>query len=425
MGEPEGDASRAATATEDDARRADSQVAERVVEIEGALGPRRLAAIVESVDDPAPAPLGLGCALLSAPRPVQRVRTRLFRAGLRLASDSVGADQARSHGRRPHDLVAHLLRLVDAVPVRREHVGRRSRRLDSVVEDEEAVGDSALAGGIGRTVEQLPVEGHRRRGARVERARGDGAEPHYLLGELEVRHPGAVAGHGAVDRDEDHPPVGALADRGARSAERELVARELLLGPEHRSSVLDDQRAASDRVDDTAPLRAEDEADRDLLPDRRLAREAARGGAAPDEDRAARRDRSPTCGLRRDNGSGQVGQRRDRRERAEHDLDRVGRGRGRSAPGGGEQRHALGTGGLVQAGHRPSLARALPGRDHGHLLDEEATVTRHPDGGAPGVRRGRHEAGVHEHAVRRAVVVGVDVVRQSWSDARLNQHEGD
>jgi len=118
------------------------------------------------------------------------------------------------------------LRVVHAVCVRREDTGRQGRRVDAVVEDRERLRDGPLAAGIGRPVQQLAVEGHRRRAAGVKRGRRDAAQAHHRQRQLEVGQAGAVSGLPAVDGNEQDPAVGRLADPRARMAVRELIRRE-------------------------------------------------------------------------------------------------------------------------------------------------------------------------------------------------------
>ena len=91
-------------------------------------------------------------------------------------------------------------RLGHPVAVRRDHGERRRRRVHAGVHDGEHLLDRALAARVGRPVQQLAVERHRRRAAGVERRAGDGAEPDERLGELEVRQADAVAAAGARRR---------------------------------------------------------------------------------------------------------------------------------------------------------------------------------------------------------------------------------
>ena len=163
--------------------------------------------VVDRVDHPAPAALGLGCSFRRAARPRRAGRCPGSRAPVgRLPRDPVGADQARGHRRRAHDLVAQRLRprrrrrrSARGPAARRRARGRRSRR-------RRARPRRPLAARVGGPVQELSVEGHRRRAAGVEGARGHGAEPDHRLRELEVREAGAVAGLAAVDGDEDERP---------------------------------------------------------------------------------------------------------------------------------------------------------------------------------------------------------------------------
>src|SRR6187401_3488620 len=171
--------------------------------------------------------------------------------------------------------------------------------MDAVVEDEEPVCDRPLATRIRGPVQELSVEGHRRRAPRVERARGPGAEPDHRLRQLEVRETGAVARLPAVDGDENDAAVRLLPNGGPRIAERELAAREILECPEDWLAVPDDHRAASDRVDDSTPLRPQDETRGHPLVDGSLRRKPPGRRPAGDEHRAARGNRGPAGGLDR------------------------------------------------------------------------------------------------------------------------------
>src|SRR4029077_16341963 len=81
--------------------------------------------------------------------------------------------------------------------------------------DEQPLCDRALAAGIRRPVEELTVECHRRRIARLEAGAPTAREPDELLRELVVRQTDAVADTRSVDGDEHDRTVAALADRRA------------------------------------------------------------------------------------------------------------------------------------------------------------------------------------------------------------------
>ena len=106
-----------------------------------------------------------------------------------------------------------------------DRTARSAAGMDAV-EDHQRVGHGAL-GPVRRTVEQLAVEGHRRRAAGIQGRALRDAEPDECLRELEVGHAGRVAGLATVDRHEDERAVWPLADAGARMAKRKLVAGEV------------------------------------------------------------------------------------------------------------------------------------------------------------------------------------------------------
>src|SRR5439155_23960062 len=87
------------------------------------------------------------------------------------------------------DLEGQRLALGLAVAVRREHELCRRGRVDTGVHQGQRLLDGPLSAWIRRPIEQVPVEGHRARAARVEPRPRYGAEPHERLRELEVRQP--------------------------------------------------------------------------------------------------------------------------------------------------------------------------------------------------------------------------------------------
>ena len=201
----------------------------------------------------------------------------------------VGRAQRHRHRRGPHDPVAEVRGVVDAVAVRRDARGGLGGE-DPAVEEGEPGRDTPL-GSVRGPVQELAVERHRRRAAAVERHPGDRAEPDERLGELPVREPDAVAGLPPVDRDEEDPAVAELADRAARRPRAELLRREHLACAEDRGPVPDDLRAAADRPDHVGPRRHEPELHRHRPAGDRFRAERLRRGAARHEHGAARRDR--------------------------------------------------------------------------------------------------------------------------------------
>ena len=316
-----------------------------------------LAGVVERVDHPAPAALGLR-ARRRACRPGQAVRARIASVGLREMRKPVRPDQSSRHGRGTYDLEAERLRFCDAVPVRRENRLRRLGSDDPVVEEREGVSDCARASGIGRPVQQVSVEGHRARASGVQRGSRYRSQADEHLRELEVRHADAVAALAPVDDDEDEPPVRELADARARVARVDLARAEVLQRLEDRCPVTDDHRPPADRIDDGRPVWTEDEPDEHVLADGGLGGQAARPRPAGDEDRPVARDRGPSSGRDLRDHAYEVGRGSRRGERLEHDFDSSGSARRGRAPHGGEERHALGARSLVQAVQRPERRRS-------------------------------------------------------------------
>ena len=321
------------------------------------------------------------------------------------------ADERRGHRRGADDLVRELaLLLGEAVAVRRDD-GVRSRRVDAVVHELESIRGRSLAARIGRAVQQRAVERERRGAAAVERGAGDGAEPDERLRELEVRHPDAVARPAAVGDDEQDPPVGELADTGARGARRQLARREGLVGAEDRAAVADEHRATADGIRDPCPLRPEDEPQRQLGSDRRLLGEPRRGSAARHEHCAVARDRRAARACDMDHRAEQVGVRRRRRERSDDDLGRAGSGRRRRAVAGSEERERVRAGRLVEVVQRAPLAEPAPGAEELDPTDVEGAFGRDADARAVAVRRAVDDAAAHEDAARppgRGEEVAVD-----------------
>ena len=337
-----------------------------------------------------------------------RVRPRLLQQRLGERSGAAGRDERRGHVRGADDLVGQLaLPLGVAVAVRRDH-RVRGGRVDAVVHELERVRDRPLAAAVGRAVEQLPVERERGGAAAVEGRAGDGAEPDHRLRELEVRHPDAVAGSAAVGDDHQHAAVGELADAGARVPRSELARGERLLRAEDGTAVANEHRAAADGVRDPGPFGPEDQPQRQLRPERRLLEQPLRRRAARDENGAVPRDRRAAAGGDVDDGAGQVGVRRRRRERRDHDLcdPRLG---GRGLPvGGREERDAVRSGRLVEVVQRPALAEAAPGAEELDPADVETAFGGDAGAGAVAVGRALDDVVAHQHAARPPGV-GVEV----------------
>src|SRR4029077_15146395 len=154
---------------------------ERVVETELTIRGRMTPEIVVGDRPESPGALGLACA-----GPVELVETWTFRPGVEGHDDAAGTEQRRGNGGRTHELVRKDLGVVDAVGVRREHARRQRRLVHAVVEERQRLGARALTTGVGRPVEQLAVERHRRRTAGVERGSGDATETHHRQRELEI-----------------------------------------------------------------------------------------------------------------------------------------------------------------------------------------------------------------------------------------------
>ncbi len=117
-----------------------------------------------------------------------------------------GANEPQPHARAAHDLRVQLLQVENAVAVRRIERKPRPARVDPEVEDHEGVADGALSTPVRRVVQDLAVEGHGRRSARVESHCGARPEVGHQAGELGVGHPGAPRA-AAVDGEEEDPPV--------------------------------------------------------------------------------------------------------------------------------------------------------------------------------------------------------------------------
>ena len=151
-------------------RRLHGERAERVVELEEAIGRGRLRLIVGRVDRKAPVAFRLYRArrVLAFPRePIDARRTLplIDRDGR-----TPGPDERRLYVARANDFVRQRLFLGDTVAVRRQDRRGDRRRVDTGVRDQERLGDGALAGGVGGPVEQLSVECDSRRAAASLRA---------------------------------------------------------------------------------------------------------------------------------------------------------------------------------------------------------------------------------------------------------------
>ena len=313
--------------------------AERGVERERPLERRRLSAIVRRAHDPAPESLGLESTVSGVAGPRERIR-----AGRRLAGEhgprrSVRGDEVRRDRRRPHELVGERLALGDIVAVRRDDRSGRQRRVDPRVHHQQRLRDRPLR--TRRGVEQLPVEGHRRRAAAVEGGAGDHAEPYQRERELEVRHPARVAAAAAVDHDEHDPPVGELADRRTWLGERELAGNERLAGVEHRLAGAHERGPAPDGIDDAGPVGLEHEAHANRGADGRLLLKAVDGRRSPgdEHDTVGRDGRSRAAAANLRHRPRDLGVREGRRERPYDDLQRPGSCRRHRPPRRRVERH--------------------------------------------------------------------------------------
>src|SRR5204862_56688 len=142
-----------------------------------------------------------------------------------------------------------------------------------------------------RPVQQLAVEGHRRRVAGLEAGGRDATKPDEFLRQLVVREADAVADPAAVCGHEHDRAVATLADCGASEPRCEHHGGEVLKSTEHGLAVADEQRPAADRVDVVRPAGAEQVADNDTRAGRRLGVELLGRAARRRQDRSAGRNR--------------------------------------------------------------------------------------------------------------------------------------
>ncbi len=376
--------------------------AERGVERERPLERRRLSAIVCRAQDPAPESLGLEGAVSGAAGPCERVR-----AGRRLAGEhgprrSVRGDEIRRNRRRPHELVGERLALGDVVAVRRDDRSARQRRVDPRVHHQQRLRDRPLR--ARRGVEQLPVEGHRRRAAAVEGGAGDHAEPYQRERELEVRHAARVAAAAAVDHDEHDPPVGELPNGGTWLGERELAGNERLAGVEHRLAGADERGPAPDGIDDAGPVGLEHEAHTYGGARGRLIAKTGSCSRAPGNQHCAIGwDRRNAAAPDFRHGSRDLDVRQRRRERPQHDLQGSW-SRGRDGPPRGCVQRSAARGRRVVDGREVlSLAGPLPGRQQPHALHTEVAAGVEADARPAVARRMLKLPVTHENPARPPV----------------------
>ena len=135
------------------------------------------------------------------------------------------------------------------------------------------------------------------------------------------------------------------------------------------------------------------------------------GGAARDEHRAALRDRRAAAGGDLDHRPDEVGVRRRRRERRDHDLGHARLDRRGRPVGAREERDAVRPRRLVEVVQRPPLAEPAPGAEELDPAHVERALGSDARAGAVAVGRALDDVVAHQDAARPAgvgVEVGVD-----------------